>query len=220
MVIAFADLDFAGLIGGNVPDEQAFTADVKRRLEGRTASQVLAVADSLKEAARQEELRQVEEEIGELQERRDLAEAARTRLAQFEVERARFIQRRDRLGMAQPIIELAVRSGTDHAISRAYFRGTLASPGRSVPWLREGFNYSIRGGLEPGESASWSLAPNMFGPWGDVDPPADAILTVEVVRLDGPDEEPLFAQPFTDWDVERLDGLLDARRRLHESAPR
>ena len=27
------------------------------------------------------------------------------------------------------------------------------SPGRSVPWLKEDFNYTIPGGLEPGEGS-------------------------------------------------------------------
>ena len=90
----------------------------------------------------------------------------------------------------QPIIELTVENRTGQAISRAYFEGTLASPNRSVPWHKDTFNYSISGGLEPGEKAAWSLAPNMFSGWGKIEAPADAVFTVTVERLDGADGEP------------------------------
>ncbi len=85
--------------------------------------------------------------------------------------------------------------------------GTLASPGRSVPWLKEDFNYSIPGGLEPGELADWTLVPNSFGAWGTVKAPKDAILTVEVVRLDGPNGKTLFDSKFDESKVERLTAL-------------
>jgi len=39
--------------------------------------------------------------------------------------------------MTEAIIELTVRNGTGHPISRAYFEGTLSSPGRSIPWYKD-----------------------------------------------------------------------------------
>ncbi|MBY0224561.1 MAG: hypothetical protein K2Q28_02000 [Hyphomicrobium sp.] len=45
----------------------------------------------------------------------------------------------------------------------------LETPGRSVPWLEEDFNYEISGGLEPGESQDLRLAPNRFSKWGNQD---------------------------------------------------
>ena len=108
----------------------------------------------------------------------------------------------------QPIIELTVKNGTSEAVSRAYFEGTLASPKRSVPWHKDTFNYGISGGLEPGEEASWSLAPNMFSDWGKIDAPKDAVFTVTVEQLDGPDGEPIYStRAFSEHDQERLDEL-------------
>ena len=108
----------------------------------------------------------------------------------------------------QPIIELTVKNGTEQAVSRAYFEGTIASPDRSVPWHKDTFNYSISGGLEPGEEATWNLAPNMFSDWGKVDAPAEAIFTVTVEQLDGADGEPIYStRELSERDLERLNEL-------------
>ena len=63
----------------------------------------------------------------------------------------------------KPIIELTVRNNTGHPVSRAYFEGVLSTPGRSVPWIKDSFNYQISGGLEPNEESTWRLAPNKIG---------------------------------------------------------
>jgi hypothetical protein len=111
---------------------------------------------------------------------------------------------------ATPYILLAVKNGTQQAVSRAYFRGTIASPDRSIPWLTETFNYEISGGLEPGETAEWLLAPNQFGKWGNVDAPEDAVFTVETIRLDGAKGDALFdSGSFDDEDAKRLANLQE-----------
>ncbi len=109
-------------------------------------------------------------------------------LARFEVTSARFRLRDGSLG-PEPRVDLSVTNGTDRAVSRAYFVGRLVSAGRSVPWLEEEFSYQIPGGLEPGETAQWSLSPNQFSAWGRVEAPTDAVLEVTVTQLDGADGE-------------------------------
>lgn len=108
----------------------------------------------------------------------------------------------------RPLIELVVKNGTPKPVARAHIKGTIAIPGRSVPWLVEEFNYSIPGGLEPGESTSWTLAPNMFGEWSEVDVPSDAVFTVEVIKLDGADSRTLYdASGLSESKKERLEKL-------------
>ncbi len=194
--VSVEDLFAEGLTGGAA----GLQGRVKETLQGKSASEVIAAADSIRREREAREREQAVQEIAELEEKQAEAAGARQELAKFEVQRSRFSKRENLIGMAEPIIELTVHNGTAHAISRAYFLGTLASPGRSVPWVKETFNYQIRGGLEPGEQASWRLAPNMFSDWGNVDVPGDAILTVEVVRLDGPDGETLFSSEVFDED--------------------
>lgn len=209
-VVALAELDFEDLLtAGQLGTGTGIETKVKNVLEGKTGEQVIAIADSIRREREAREREQALQEIAELEGRKERAEEARLELAKFEVLRSRFYKRkREFQFMPEPIIELTVRNGTEHPISRAYFLGTIASPGRAVPWLKESFNYSIPGGLEPGERATWKLAPNAFGKWGTVDAPRDAVFTAEVQKLDGPDGEPLFdAGSFTDDDAGRLSEL-------------
>lgn len=177
---------------------------VMTKLDGKTAAEVFAMSDEIIAARRMREREQMAQEVEELTEKKRKSEEAGVQLAKFEVLRSRFVSRPQRFGRPQPIIEITVRNGTNVPVSRAYFEGTLASPGRSIPWLKEEFNYSISGGLEPGEEAFWSLAPNMFSDWGKVDAPQDAVLTVVVTRLDGPDGEAAFDAAFSERNAARL----------------
>lgn len=204
--VAFDGLDLRDMMrdGGS----EKYLANVRERIHGKTAAEVMAMADKIRAEREAAERQQALSEIAELEARKAAAEAAAAQLQAFVVERSRFYKRPQRYGGDEPIIELTVRNGTEHAISRAYFVGTIASPGRSVPWLVERFNYKIPGGLEPGETASWSLAPNMFSDWGNVSAPEDALFTVRVERLDGADGKALFGgATWTERDEERLSQL-------------
>lgn len=67
----------------------------------------------------------------------------------------------------EPIIEVSLTNNSGDAVKRVFFHGILKTPGRSLPWVEDTFNYEPRGGVEPGESLQWKLAPNRFGDWGD-----------------------------------------------------
>lgn len=205
MAVALADLTMADVMSGKKAGDSS--ADTFKKLHGKTAEEVMAMAESIRETRLANERAQALSEIGDLQTKLKSSEAAKVGLAKFEVVKSRFYKQAQRFGRAKPIIELSVKNGTDRPISRAYFVGTLATPGRSIPWLKESFNYSISGGLEPGETAKWSLAPNQFGAWGTVENKQDAVLTVEVVRLDGANDVTLFSAEFSDADQQRLESL-------------
>lgn len=209
-VVAFEGIGFGDLLAyGAMGDEggEVFATELRSKVDGMTAEEVIAKADLILEQRRAKEREQALQEIDELSAKKVQSDLARSELERFEVTRSRFYKR-DGGYWEEPIIELSVVNGTSHPISRAYFAATVASPGRAVPWIKETFNYSIPGGVEAGENASWSLAPNRFDSWGTVDVPSDAILTVETTRLDGADGEVLFStQEFTDEDAKRLDEL-------------
>lgn len=205
--LAFADLSFPDILAqGAHPNTDIVASRMKQRLDGKTGEQVIAEAAQLRADRERKEREQALAEIAELQEKAAAAAAAKVKLAAFVVSRSRFYTRESGF-IREPVVELSVTNGTPFAISRAYLHGTVASQGRSVPWISEDFNYQIRGGLEPGESAMWKLAPNSFGPWG-TETPKDAILTVEVIKLDGPDNETLYdADGLDDSEQERLETL-------------
>ncbi|WP_099311916.1 DUF6694 family lipoprotein [Pseudomonas sp. ICMP 564] len=208
MVLAFQGLDIAQVFQGKKNAEDV-TADMLVALNGKTAQQISDEANRVRAARTERERQQALTEIQELVEKQKKSEAAKTELARFEVSKSRFYQKAKEYGLGnQPIIEMTVTNVTGNAVARAYFKGTIASPERSVPWLVDTFNYSISGGLEPGETQSWNLAPNQFSDWGKVEPPKDAVFTVTVERLDGADGKPLFdAGAFTERDATRLAAL-------------
>lgn len=206
-VLAFSQIDMKGLFtqgaaGGNLEGK------VRDSLNGKTGEQVIAEAARIQAERKERDHQQALEEIRELEAKRAKSESSRDELKKFQVIRSRFyMQKREFMGK-QPTIELTVKNGTGQAVSRAYFEGTIASPDRSVPWHKDTFNYSISGGLEPGEEATWNLAPNMFSDWGKVDAPADAVFTVTVEQLDGADSKPIFStREFDKQDLERLNEL-------------
>lgn len=199
---ALADV-FDAAFRGEELDGEGLISEVRGLLHGRTAPEVIETARGRQRSAALREIEELEAKSAQF-------EVARTELSRFEVTRARLSHQETLIG-SEPVIELSVLNGTDHPIRRAYFRGVVQSPDRSVPWIEEDFNYQIRGGLEPGEAADWRLAPNMFSPWGTTDVPPDAVLTVEVVRLDGPGGDALFdARDWTERDEERLRSLRKA----------
>ena len=207
-LLAFSQIDMKDIFAAGAADTGSVENKMKGALHGKTAKQVISEAESLKLEREERQREQAIEEIAELEKKRKAAEVAKEELKKFEVLRSRFTQEEQKYRGKQPIIEVTVKNGTSAPISRAYFEGTIASPGRSVPWHTDTFNYSISGGLEPGEEQSWRLAPNMFSDWGKVDAPADAVFTVTVQRIDGADSQPLYSVTgFTERDEKRLSEL-------------
>jgi hypothetical protein len=77
-------------------------------------------------------------------------------LARFRVLSASLRQSDGFMGLESAIL-LTIANETGHSISRAYFSALSQSPGREIPWITDTFNYTIPGGLAPGEHATWSL---------------------------------------------------------------
>lgn len=179
------------------------------KLDGKTAAEIMKEADAIVAAREAKERQQALQEIAELEHKRRAAEQAKVELAKFTVNRSRFHLREDRYSIRpDPVIELALTNGTAQAVARVFATGTIASPGRSIPWLKEDFNFSVSGGIEPGEDYETSLNPNMFSDWGNVRPPADAVFTVTIVELhNGEGEAFLSARGLSEYESERLDEL-------------
>lgn len=211
-------------------------ADAARRtLHGLTAAQLLAgdpvaAGESPGVAAQQREQQRAERagplalEIQALELKQAAASLAKAHLAQIRVLESTFAFEESDFDRS-PTLALRVRNDTAHAISRAYFDAVLATPGRAVPWVDTRFHYEIPGGLEPGEEATWRLAPNRFDDWGRA--PADRddmALTVVPYRVDGADGKALYdARLFDAGDEARLRKLraeLAALAATPAAAPR
>ena len=206
-ILMFSEIDMKSIMSGSVGAAN-MEAKMKATLNGKTAEEVMDAAEKIKVVRAAREREQALSEIQELEKKRLFSEKSTEELKKFVISRSRFyLQEKHFLGK-EPVIELTVKNGTAFPVSRAYFVGVIASPGRSVPWLKETFNYEIQGGLEPDEEATWKLSPNMFSDWGKVEAPADAVFTVTTERLDGASGEALFSTTeFNNEDAERLAAL-------------
>ena len=200
-----------GLIEGANIQAAIIPDSIRISLDGLNADDVIAKGGAIIQRIAAEKLAKAKVELDELMAKKSAAESAKLELAKFKISDARFYKQKtgNYYVTEEPVIEFKVENGTAFAISRAFFQGTLKSPDRSVPWLVDDFNYSIPGGLEPGESAQWRLAPNMFSDWGEVDAPSDAVLLIETTKIYGPSGESLFdAGQFSERDAEKVDEIL------------
>ena len=130
-------------------------ADLNAQSAAEVQAQIAAVESRIEDAKRG-----VDDAFDDHQK----ALASARMVEKFSIRSARFYWSDNEI-MEQPVIELAVGNGTGKAISKVDFNATLRSAGRSIPWVKDRFQYSISGGLEPGETATWKLIPNMFGDW-------------------------------------------------------
>lgn len=207
---------FAGLAesrGQSVPapalDSAMIIGSICDGLAGATQRDIVGRSDSLKGAVEAAfDKRYSAAYLTKLREAKSSFARVRDSISAFSVEAARLEQSDGFLGL-ETVIVMTVMNRTTHTIKRAYFEAESRTEGREVPWIAETFNHSVPGGLAPGERVSWRLTPNMFqGAWSKVRVPREAILKVTPVRLEGPDDSPLWGGvSFGSRDQRLLDSL-------------
>lgn len=179
-------------------------------MHGLTGDEIIERADSMLRERRAREREQALRTLNRLEAKQANAQRDQERLAQIRIDNARYYLATSPFGALEPVIELAVTNGTEHTISELMLRGLLESPERDIAWVDQTFYYVISGGLAPGESATWSLAPNRFGPWGNDQIPRNAELSLTLLGVNDANGEPLWnAPPLTDSETERLTSLRE-----------
>jgi len=177
-------------------------------MHGLTGDEIIERADKMLRQRRAREREQALRTLNRLEAKQDSAQRAQEHLAQISIDNARYYISTSPYGALEPVIELTVTNGSDHAVAELMLHGVLKSPNREVAWVDETFYYAISGGLAPGESATWSLAPNRFGPWGNDQIPRNAVLTLTLLGVNNSEGEPLWDAPaLTDNEAERLEEL-------------
>jgi hypothetical protein len=181
-------------------------------IDGKTGLEIITLANNLEKQEQEQKRKRVMQEIKELENKKVSAEKEKTELAKFKLVSSRFYKQK-KYYKEELIIEFTMKNETNHPISGGYFIGTLASPNRSVPWLKELFNYSISGGLEPGEEITLRLVPRYSSELNTINISQDAVFTIEVRQLDGVKNKPLFsACKFTGEDEKKLRELKESLR--------
>jgi len=177
-------------------------------MHGLTGDEIIERADKMLRQRRAREREQALRTLNRLEAKQDSAQRAQEHLAQISIDNARYYISTSPYGALEPVIELTVTNGSEHAVAELMLHGVLKSPNREVAWVDETFYYVISGGLAPGESATWSLAPNRFGPWGNDQIPRNAVLTLTLLGVNNSEGEPLWDAPaLTDNEAERLEEL-------------
>ena len=198
--------------------------DIQAEFDGLTLSEIQAKTDALlleieqAEAANKakiekdrklrmaQEVERIKQEIGEIESALAQSKLDKKALEGFKVVESKFYFSEGLI--SEPIIELKVSSELDFPVSRAYFSGVVSTPGRTIPWVDEEFNYSIPGGLEPGEEVVWRLSPNLYGSWGKAPQERHALVfTAEVLAVDDANEDTVLDSRTSDRDLRRLEEL-------------
>lgn len=134
----------------------------KDKINGLTADQIIKLGY-------QTRIKLLDQKIAEDAASAQRYQAARAKVADVfqgvKLDGAQYRINKGVLDIEQPQILLHITNGSKRPIKTIYVNGVLTSPGRAVPWVSSGFNYEFAGGLEPGESQSLTLEPNMFGDW-------------------------------------------------------
>ena len=177
-------------------------------MHGLTGDEIIERADKMLRHRRAREREQALRTLNRLEAKQDSAQRAQEHLAQISIDNARYYISTSPYGALEPVIELTVTNGSDRAVAELMLHGVLKSHNREVAWADETFYYVISGGLAPGESATWSLAPNRFGPWGNDQIPRNAVLTLTLLGVNNSEGQPRWDAPaLTDNEAERLEEL-------------
>jgi len=212
MVIAF---DGAGNIFQIAANPDLAIQSASTKLHGLTKTQILMKRDEIKAKREAEKIAEaklraveVQKEIEQLeQEKKEALDALALLESKVPTFDAKFYIKSTKY-MEKPVIEISLTNNTDTAISRAYFSSRLVESGRSVPHLVEDFNFTIAGGIEPGETYSAVLEPNMFSKWGSVKGDTSKMdLLAVLTRIDGPDDKPIYNSSFSDRKESKLAAL-------------
>lgn len=175
---------------------RAVVQNARELVDGRTAKEILAIADSERKQAiaaaltiYRDQLAKAKSALNDLQIE---AEAnlrtqteQKTLLDNIEITKPRFSYETSGY-MEKPTIAFAIANKGRVPIKRIFIRGKVQTLGRAIPWVEDDFNYSFPGGLEPGEKKELSLAPNMFGEWGKVPKEAakGAVLSLNLIAVE------------------------------------
>ena len=170
----------------------------KDKINGLTADQIIKLGY-------QTRIKLLDQKIADDAASAQRYQAARAKVADVfqgvKIDNAQYRVEKGAIDIDRPQIMLHVTNGSKRPIKTIYVKGILTSPGRAVPWISSDFNYEFPGGLEPGESQSLTLEPNMFGDWKPQDSfahRADLHLDLTLINAAGADGTMLIDETMVD----------------------
>ncbi len=148
-----------------------------------------------------------ERELAELEQKRAEYESQKAVLAKIRITSSKYYWEKGEYS-SEPVMDISVRNDSGIALRRLFFHGTLSTPGRTVPWADDDFNFEIKGGIESGEEKHLSLSPNMFGDFANsqLRDKSDIVFTVSIRNAEDAAGNEL-VDDFTKYEEERLASL-------------
>lgn len=121
---------------------------------------------------------------------------------QFEVVNAEFFIYKSTF-LDIPKIKMTVKNNTKFVVSYAYFKGTVVTPGRTIPWFQGNFHHTFQGGVEIGETVSFEMSPAGLD-WGSIPDRDDLEFKVETLKLEDEKGKVVLEAEFEEQDIHRI----------------
>lgn len=212
---------------------KAVVNNARAIVDGHTAKEILVIADSERKkgikaalAIYQDQLVKANSALNDVHAEIEAADRKQAEqqimLQQIEITNARFTF--DKTGfLEQPTISFTIANKGAIPIKRIFVHGKVQTPGRAIPWVDADFNYEFPGGLEPKETQTLNLSPNMFSDWGKVPKEAvkGSILDLTLTSFEDASEKQYGGDPAEHGQVELRkkaleDGIQTLKDKINE----
>jgi len=183
------------------------------KIKGKTADEIIKLGYTTRVAkldlAISEDVAAIHRISSEREKYRNIFEAIHIDAPKYRISKSMFSQ--------QAVISFRITNNSKVTVKKIYAHGILSSPGRTIPWVSDDFNYEFTGGLEPGESKNLDLEPNMFGEWrynSDYSNRPDLKLEVSLVNLEDATGEKLLKGDPGDAKAKEIDAAEKQKMKL------
>jgi hypothetical protein len=196
---------FAGMIKGAFSagwaDNRATIVvnNAKALLDGLTAEEIIELAHEQKKTVAQKALTLYADKLGDAE--KQLVEEELAREAEKKaIEAERGIVRKVNIfgekyhfaevhNSEKQALSFNVTNSSEISLRSLSLEAAVHTPGRSIPWSRANFAYSLPGGLEPGETRDVMIIPSWFTNWNvPIDRVVGSVLTLNLKAVEGANE--------------------------------
>lgn len=191
MRIAIGSFDLHSLMNTNLNDGNPaqLAIRVRKKLDGKTAGQVIKMASDIENKRQQSDRVQALEKIKELEQKKEKGREDAKKLQKIKISDVSIFRYNEDI-TSYPYVKFTVHNGTEYAIIWIHFTVTHQNPKRQVPYFEIDGSHKISGGMEPDETKTVEAV--LLD--GDFKKLRDNTETeIEVYKIQGPNDEVLLS---------------------------